>query len=78
MALALEGIKILDISRVGIAGFSTMILGDLGAEVIKIETPRKEAGPYLGSSVSPLGEEGRAEAAYQAINRNKKSIAVNK
>ncbi|MDY7019168.1 MAG: CaiB/BaiF CoA-transferase family protein [Chloroflexota bacterium] len=77
MTLALEGIKILDISRVGIAGFSTMILGDLGAEVIKIETPRKEAGPYLGSSVSPLGEEGRAEAAYQAINRNKKSIALN-
>jgi crotonobetainyl-CoA:carnitine CoA-transferase CaiB-like acyl-CoA transferase len=39
MASALEGIKILDFSRVVAAPFAAMILGDLGAEIWKIERP---------------------------------------
>jgi crotonobetainyl-CoA:carnitine CoA-transferase CaiB-like acyl-CoA transferase len=78
MALALEGIRIIDISRTGPTAFCTMILADMGAEVIKVETPRETAGPYLGASVSPLAsEEGEFETAYKAINRNKKSVAIN-
>jgi len=37
--LALEGVKILDLSRLVPGAFCTMLLGDLGAEVLKIEAP---------------------------------------
>lgn len=75
--LALEGITILDLSRVGIAAFATMILGDLGADIIKIDEPRKPGTTIFGSSVSPIGEDARKRAAFRAMNRNKKSIALN-
>jgi len=39
MALPLAGVKVLDISRMGPGPFCTMLLADLGAEVIKIEQP---------------------------------------
>jgi len=68
--LALEGIKILDLSGLAPGAYCTMILGDLGAEVIKVEptvpSPLAKGGP------SPKGEEKRREAAYFALNRNKK------
>ena len=75
--LALEGIRILDLSRVGIAAFTTMILGDMGAEVTKIDEPPKPGTTIFGSSISPTGEDARKKAAFRAINRNKKSIALN-
>jgi len=73
--LALEGVRILELTRVAPGTFCTMILGDLGAEVLKIEAP----GPaeFVGSSISPKGEENRKQAAYFALNRNKKSIVLN-
>jgi formyl-CoA transferase len=52
-----------------------MILGDMGAEVIKIEPPTPS--PFAGGVPSPKGEEGRKEVAYFALNRNKKSIGLN-
>ena len=69
--LALEGIKILDLSRLGPGPFCTMILGDLGAEVIKIE-----ASLTAGTREGGLGASGIKEA-YKAFDRNKKSIALN-
>ena len=73
--LALEGIKILDMSGLAPGALCTMILGDLGAEVIKVESPTPS--PLAGGGPSPRGEERRREAVYFALNRNKKSIAVN-
>jgi len=73
--LALEGVKILDLSRVIPGTFCTMLLGDLGAEVVKIETPG--VTEFVGSSRSPEGVENRKRAAYYAPNRNKKSMTVN-
>ncbi len=73
--LALEGVKILDLSRLVPGAFCTMLLGDLGAEVLKIEAPGvAELG---GSLRAPQGEENRKAAAYYALDRNKRSIVVN-
>jgi alpha-methylacyl-CoA racemase len=76
--LALEKIRVLDLTRVGPGAFCTMILGDMGAEVLKIESPpslkdRRQAGAFH----SPSGDEGRREAAFNPVDRNKKSVAIN-
>ncbi|XP_053715131.1 succinate--hydroxymethylglutarate CoA-transferase isoform X2 [Synchiropus splendidus] len=68
----LEGVRVLDLSRVLAGPFATMILGDLGAEVIKVERPgtgddtRAWGPPFLGSE----------SVYFLSVNRNKKSIAV--
>jgi alpha-methylacyl-CoA racemase len=71
--LALEGIKILDLSRAAPGPFCTMILGDLGAEVVRIEAP-PGASKLRGRTVD---EEERRSIAYQPFGRNKKSIGLN-
>ncbi len=69
---ALNGIRVLDLSRILAGPYCTMILGDLGAEVIKVERPgtgddtRTWGPPFAG------GE----SAYYLCCNRNKKSITV--
>ncbi len=72
MAGALENIRILDLSRVLAGPYCTMILGDLGAEVIKVEAPggsdeTRKWGPPFQNEVS---------AYYLCANRNKKSITL--
>ena len=71
--LALEEVKILDLSRVPPGAFCTMILGDMGAEVLKIETPGYNE--FTKSTISQ--EEQIRETIYDALNRNKKSIVLN-
>jgi len=68
----LAGIRILDLSRVLAGPFCTMVLGDLGAEIIKVEEieggdQTRNIPPYL---------EGGESHYFLAINRNKKSIAL--
>ncbi|HET7034985.1 MAG TPA: CaiB/BaiF CoA-transferase family protein [Thermomicrobiaceae bacterium] len=69
----LHGIRVLDLSRVLAGPYCTMVLGDLGAEVIKIEQPgsgddtRAWGPPWAG------GE----SAYYLSINRNKQSVTLN-
>jgi len=72
--LALQGVKILDLSRLVPGAFCTMLLGDLGAEVIKIEAPG--LAEFKGSLNALPGEENRKAAAYYAPDRNKKSIVI--
>uniref|UniRef100_A0A1A8Q626 Succinyl-CoA:glutarate CoA-transferase n=1 Tax=Nothobranchius rachovii TaxID=451742 RepID=A0A1A8Q626_9TELE len=68
----LEGVRILDLTRVLAGPFATMILGDLGAEVIKVERPgggddtRTWGPPFIGSE----------SVYFLSVNRNKKSLAV--
>jgi crotonobetainyl-CoA:carnitine CoA-transferase CaiB-like acyl-CoA transferase len=72
--LILEGVRIVDLSNYVPGALCTMILADFGAEVIKIEPVRPF--PFENMGYSPSGEEKRREAAYFALNRNKKSIAI--
>ncbi|MEM5440255.1 CaiB/BaiF CoA-transferase family protein [Paraburkholderia diazotrophica] len=76
---ALAGIRVLDLSRILAGPSATQLLGDLGADVVKVERPdegddtRKWGPPYVrGKS----GEETEESAYYLAANRNKRSIAI--
>ncbi len=74
MASPLEGIKILELIRVAPGAFCTMMLADMGAEVLKIETPPAE--PIQGGGSVDAEAESR-RAAFSFVNRNKRSIALN-
>lgn len=70
----LDGVRVLDLTRIVAGPYCTMILGDLGAEVIKIERPgagdeaRKWGPPFINNT---------PESCYfVALNRNKKSVCV--
>jgi crotonobetainyl-CoA:carnitine CoA-transferase CaiB-like acyl-CoA transferase len=79
-ALPLSGIKILDLTRVLAGPLSAQMLGDLGAEVIKIERPgtgddaRAFGPPYL---TDPEGKANNNNSFYLCANRNKMSVTVN-
>ena len=72
MKRALEGIRVLDLTRVLAGPYCGMILGDLGADVIKVELPNK--GDDSRESVPKLNGES---AYFMCINRNKKGITLN-
>lgn len=74
MALPLEGIVILDLCRMLPGPYCSMILGDLGAEVIRIEDPK-----YPYSNPAPFYQKGmyRESAFHSILMRNKKSITLN-
>ena len=76
MAIALQGIKIVDLSRMAPGPFCTMVLGDLGADVIRVEEP---GGGRMARERSANADEAQAKrnAAFNALNRNKRSIALN-
>ncbi len=68
----LEDIKILDLTRVLAGPFCTMILSDLGAEVVKVEVPR------TGDDARTFGPFKNCQSLYfVSINREKKSISIN-
>jgi crotonobetainyl-CoA:carnitine CoA-transferase CaiB-like acyl-CoA transferase len=67
----LAGVKVLDLSRVLAGPWATMILGDLGADVLKVESPEGDATrgwgpPFLGSTA----------VYYLSANRNKRSVVL--
>ena len=71
----LSGIRVLDLSRVLAGPYCTMVLGDLGADVIKVESPE---GDETRSWGPPFAGEGHAASAYYlCVNRNKRSIVIN-
>jgi crotonobetainyl-CoA:carnitine CoA-transferase CaiB-like acyl-CoA transferase len=71
----LSGLTVVDCSTVLAGPFCTMLLGDLGADVIKVEPPEGDATrgwgpPWVGSAAS------RTAAYYLAVNRNKRSLRL--
>src|SRR5690242_7871637 len=73
MKTALEGVTVLDLTRVLSGPYCTMLLGDMGARVLKIEQPgkgddtRRWGPPFLGTE----------SAYFLSVNRNKESITLN-
>ena len=68
----LQNIRVLDLSRVLAGPYCTMVLGDLGAEIIKVEPPEGDETRGWG----PPFAEGES-AYYLCVNRNKRSMVVN-
>ena len=69
---ALSDIKVLDLTRVLAGPYATMLLADLGAEIIKIEQPEK------GDDSRAYGPYKNGESAYfMSLNRNKESLTLN-
>ena len=76
---ALSGVTVLDLTRVLAGPYCTQMLGDLGADVIKIERPgagddtRRFAPPFMSG---PDGEDTSESAYFMSANRNKRSVEV--
>ncbi|WP_428421657.1 CaiB/BaiF CoA transferase family protein [Methylibium sp.] len=78
-ASSLAGLRVLDLSRVLAGPWCTQVLGDLGADVVKVERPgtgddtRAWGPPFLHDG---LGAESDESAYYLGANRNKRSITI--
>ena len=77
MSLPLEGVRILDLSRLLPGGFCSLLLADLGADVLKVEDTGmgdyvRWAPPYYEGA-----EDSAKSAMFLALNRNKRSTRVN-
>ena len=71
MSGALDGIRVVDMSTVVMGPWATQMLGDMGADVIKVETP----GGDIARGMGPYRNAGMA-AVYLSINRNKRSVVL--
>ena len=71
--MSLAGIRVLDLTRLLPGPFCSMLLADMGADVVKVEEPR--GGDYM-RAYPPLLESGQS-ALFGAINRNKRSLTLN-
>lgn len=69
----LEGIKIVDLTSVLFGPFSTQLLADLGADVIKVEPPQGDSFRYTGKPAKTRA----MGPAHIALNRGKRSVALN-
>ena len=72
MAGPLSGVRVVDLTINVLGPVSTMILGDMGAEIIKIETPRGDDNRRNGPARNP-----NMGAMFLGMNRNKKSVVLN-
>jgi crotonobetainyl-CoA:carnitine CoA-transferase CaiB-like acyl-CoA transferase len=72
----LAGVRVLDLSRVLAGPLCTMVLGDLGADVIKVERPGTGDDTRTWGPPWAQGPDGRESAYYLSVNRNKRSVAA--
>ena len=77
MVLPLEGIRVLDMGGLGPGAMAAMTLGDLGADVIRVDMTTGEGGVGSGISYFPTGEEGERLLAHSPMFRNRRNLALN-
>ncbi len=82
-AKPLDGITVVDLTRVLAGPFCTMVLRDLGAEVIKVEPPEGDEargfGPFLpkaGGAAGAVGERGASSSYFTSLNCGKRSVVL--
>jgi crotonobetainyl-CoA:carnitine CoA-transferase CaiB-like acyl-CoA transferase len=71
---ALDGLKVLDLSRLAPGPFCSMLLADMGADVLLVEAP---ADGKLAPAIMARGADADVAAAYNVLGRNKRSIVLN-
>lgn len=76
MGLPLEGVGVVDLSQGAAGPVCTQLLGDFGADVVKVEPPGGDWGRQLGPPFYTLPDGSRTAAAYVGMNRNKRSVVV--
>jgi crotonobetainyl-CoA:carnitine CoA-transferase CaiB-like acyl-CoA transferase len=77
VAGVLDGIRVLDFTRVFAGPAAGQMLGDLGADVVKIEQPgRGDEARTLGAKPAPDGAPAKVSASFLAFNRNKRGLAI--
>ena len=85
LPLPLTGLRVLDATHIVAGPFCSLILADMGAEVIKVERPgsgdlARGRGPYVKAAVNPDTGNGESpapvSARYLGVNRNKKSVTL--
>ena len=74
MTLPLDGVRVVDLSQVMAGPYCTMLLGDLGADVIKVEPPSGDLSRSMGGARLHLT--GDDNAPFLALNRNKRSVVL--
>ena len=71
MSLPLDGIRVLDLTRLLPGPYCTLLLADFGADVIKVEDPT--SGDYARWYEPKLGDQS---AIFHSLNRNKRSVSL--
>ena len=76
LPLPLQGIRVMDVTHIVAGPFCSMILADMGAEVIKIERPRVGERSRINTPFIEYPDGQRVSARYLGVNRNKKSVTL--
>ncbi len=71
MAGALDGIRVVDLTTVVLGPWATQMLGDMGADVIKVETPKGDVTRLIGEARNPA-----MASFFMTTNRNKRSLVL--
>lgn len=74
--MSLDGVRVLDFTRVLAGPYCTMLLGDLGGDVLKVESPQGDETRAWGPPWAGDGAD-RESAYYVSVNRNKRSLTLN-
>ena len=73
----LTGVRVLDLTRLLPGAYATLLLADLGADVVKVEDPRGGDGMrHLSARLTPTRDAGGAASYFELLNRGKRSITL--